>query len=292
MLTTTHAMGKRDRRIVLRTRGRREPQGSIIRLMGPWVDRDAQPQVVSEFADALKPFLFLDLFDLAGGPLTMHLHPHSGLATLTYVLEGSVTYEDTSGATGVVPTEGVEWFRSGRGAWHGGGPGAVQRIRGFQLWVALPPEQELGPVDSVYLPPESVPRDGPVKVLLGAYGGLSSPVRPPCSMTYLDVQLKAGRRWSYRPRTGHTVCWIAVAAGTVLTPEQVDAGELVAFEPGNGAVEFEARSDTEFVLGSAVKHPHELALGRHSVHTNPEALKEGEARIEQIKKRLIAEGRL
>jgi redox-sensitive bicupin YhaK (pirin superfamily) len=292
MTTTTQASGKRDRRIVLRTRGRREPPGSMTRLMAPWVDRDAQPLVVSEFADALKPFLFLDLFDIAGDPLTMRLHPHSGLATLTYVLEGSFTYEDTSGAAGVVPTEGVEWFRSGHGAWHGGGTGDAQRIRGFQLWVALPPEQELGSADSVYLQSESVPRDGPVKVLLGDYGRLSSPLRLPSSITYLDVQLKAGKRWSYQPPAGHTVCWIAVATGAVLTPEQVDAGELAAFEPCNDAVEFEARSDTEFVLGSAVKHPHELALGRYSVHTNSDALRKGEARIKQIKEHLVAEGRL
>jgi Pirin len=208
------------------------------------------------------------------------------------VLEGSFTYEDTSGAAGVVPTEGVEWFRSGHGAWHGGWTGDAQRIRGFQLWVALPPEQELGSADSVYLQSESVPRDGPVIVLLGDYGRLSSPLRLPSSITYLDVQMKAGKRWSYQPPAGHTVCWIAVANGAVLTPEQVDAGELAAFEPCNDAVEFEARSDTEFVLGSAVKHPHELALGRYSVHTNSDALRKGEARIKQIKEHLVAEGRL
>ena len=46
------------------------------------------------------------------------LHPHSGIATLTYLLEGSVGYQDTTGAAGILPQGGVEWFKAGHGAWH------------------------------------------------------------------------------------------------------------------------------------------------------------------------------
>jgi len=50
------------------------------------------------------------------------LHPHSGIATVTYRFEGSVRYEDTSGATGVLRAGGVEWLQGRGGAWHGGDP--------------------------------------------------------------------------------------------------------------------------------------------------------------------------
>src|SRR5258708_2878025 len=53
---------------------------------------------------------------------------------------------------------------------HGGGPGESGRSRGFQLWLALPPEQELGPVETVYLAPHAVARDGPARVLVGTHG--------------------------------------------------------------------------------------------------------------------------
>ena len=115
----------------------------------------------------------------------MALHPHSGIATLSYMLEGSVRYEDTSGATGILSAGGVEWFKAGHGAWHGGGPNGSGRARGFQLWIALPHEQELGSVESIYLPPDAVCRRGPAIVLLGKYAGVSSPLRAPSSMTYL-----------------------------------------------------------------------------------------------------------
>jgi len=66
----------------------------------------------------------------------------------------------------------------------------------------------------------------------------------------------------------------------------------VAFTPSSEAVEFEAESDAEFVLGSAVPHRYDLVLGSHSVHTTTEALHEAEARISEIQTRLTQQGRL
>jgi hypothetical protein len=66
----------------------------------------------------------------------------------------------------------------------------------------------------------------------------------------------------------------------------------VAFEPSSQAVEFEALTDTEFVLGSAAPHRHDLVLGRYSVHTSPDALRNAEAHISAIRRHLIQEDRL
>jgi redox-sensitive bicupin YhaK (pirin superfamily) len=267
-------------RIARRTRG--QTHGPVTRLMSP-----------SDFGRLLKPFVFLDLFDNHGKPFSgFGLHPHSGIATLTYVLEGSVGYEDTNNATGLLFAGGVEWMRAGAGVWHGGGVGDPGRTRGFQLWIALPPEQELGPSESLYQAPEIIPSYGPARVLLGSYGTATSAIKAPSSMNYLAVQLKAGERWRYEPPSEHTVLWAAVATGSVLVPDKIEEGELVAFQPSNVAIEFEAQTAAEFVLGSAVPHGHELVLGSHSVHTTAKALKEAEARIATIQARLGEEGRL
>ncbi len=269
-------------RIARRTRG--QSHGPITRLTSP-----------SDFGHLLKPFVFLDLFDTQGKPnpfAGFGLHPHSGIATLTYVAEGSVRYEDTNGATGLLPAGGVEWMRAGGGVWHGGGSGEPGRTRGFQLWIALPPELELGPSESVYLSPEVIPHDGPAHVLLGSSGTATSSIKAPSPMNYLAVRLKAGERWSYQPPTGHTVLWTALGKGSVLIPDELRQGELVAFKPSNTAMEFEAESDAEFVVGSAVPHNYDLVLGSHSVHTSAEALREAEARISEIETRLIQQGKL
>jgi redox-sensitive bicupin YhaK (pirin superfamily) len=283
LATTLHSMTAGAfplRTIVQRTRGNRH--GPITRLMSP-----------GDLGEVLKPFVFLDLFDMEKTSFPgLGLHPHSGIATVTYLFEGDVRYEDTSGATGILTTGSVEWFKAGHGAWHGGGPGDSGRTRGFQLWVALPPAHELAAVESVYQAPDAVKRAGPARVLVGTHGGMASPLTAPVSMNYLAVRLKAGKSWSYQPPAGHTVGWIALATGRLLTPESVVAGELAIFEPSNGAIDVHAEADTEFVLGSSLPHPYDLVLGSHSVHTSPTALQAAEQRIREIKHRLQSEGRL
>jgi hypothetical protein len=66
----------------------------------------------------------------------------------------------------------------------------------------------------------------------------------------------------------------------------------VAFTSLSAVLEFEAQSDAEFVLGSAVPHNYDLVLGSHSVHTSVEALQHAETRISDIHTRLIEQGRL
>jgi len=246
-----------------------------------------------DLGQLLKPFVFLDLFemDTASFP-AIGLHPHSGIATVTYLFEGSVRYEDTTGATGVLPAGGVEWFKAGGGAWHGGGPGDGGRSRGFQLWLALPPEQELGPVETVYLAPDAVARDGPASVLVGTHGTATSSLKAPASLNYLAVRLRAGEFWRYQPAIDHTVGWVALSTGRLLVPERVEAGELAIFESSADAIDFHADADTEFVLGSAAPHAHDLVLGQYSVHSSPAMLRAGEQRISEIHYRLHTEGRL
>jgi redox-sensitive bicupin YhaK (pirin superfamily) len=267
------------RQIARRTRGR--TRGPATRLISP-----------SDFGEILKPFVFLDLFDHDGASFNGGLHPHSGIATLTYVVEGAVSYIDPNNVHGTLPAGGVEWMQAGRGMWHDGGLDKAGRTRGFQLWIALPPELELGPTLSIYLAPEDIQSEGPARVLLGRYGVVSSVIESPSPINYLAVRLKAGERWRYEPPAGHTVLWTAVASGTVSVPDELRQGDLAAFEPSSAAIEFESLTDAEFVLGSALPHKHDLVLGNYSVHTTPAALREAEAHLQVIRRRLVQEGRL
>jgi len=88
------------------------------------------------------------------------------------------------------------------------------------------------------------------------------------------------------------VLWIALGKGAVDTPDRIGHGELAVFAPGQGAVDFTAGTETEFMLGSAVPHRHDLVLGYYSVHTSAEALAQGEQRILDIRADLVRQGRL
>lgn len=212
--TTTPA-----RAIVHRTRG--STHGPITRLMSP-----------GDLGQVLKPFVFLDLFSFkpAGASTGIGMHPHSGIATLTYMIEGAVRYEDTTGKAGVLPTGGVEWMRAGNGVWHTGAPVRDSSMLGFQLWVALPAAEESASAQSLYLAPSQVPQEGPARVLLGRYGAAQSAIPAPAPMNYLAVRLRDGEHWRYSPPAGHTVAWVAVNACRLDAGEAVDAGELAVFE--------------------------------------------------------------
>lgn len=273
------------RAIVYRTFG--SQHGPITRLMSP-----------GDLGEFLKPFVFLDLFgfDTTGSHKGFGMHPHSGIATLTWLIEGDTRYEDTTGEQGVLRAGGVEWMRAGNGVWHDGAPAPdTKRVQGFQLWVALPAAEENAPAQSIYLAPSQVPVEGPARVLLGRYGAAQSPIPAPAPMNYLAVQLKDGEHWRYTPPAGHTVGWAAVSAGrlgTAAAGEPIATGELAVFEESAAAIDFVARGDTSFVLGSAVKHPHDLVMGYYSVHTSKAALDQGEAEIRRIGAQLREQGRL
>jgi redox-sensitive bicupin YhaK (pirin superfamily) len=268
----------RGREVVYRTRG--GTRGPITRLVSP-----------SDLGELIKPFVFLDLaaFDgrLAPMPLDYGWHPHSGIATVTVMLEGAVRFAETTGKDGVLSAGSVEWMRASNGVWHTGAP-EPGRVRAFQLWVALPPELENASFASHYIMPKDVPTEGPARVILGTYGKATSPVDAP-PMTYVSVSLKPGERWTYQPPTGHTVAWTAVAEGALRTSSTtIPSGEVAIFEPSEEAIHFQAEGKTELVLGSAAKHPHELVLGNYSVHTSAAALRQGESEISRIGQQLRA----
>ena len=269
------------RRIIYRTSG--YSHGPICRLMSP-----------SDLGQLIKPFVFLDLAEFDAGYAPMDLqagwHPHSGIATVTVMLEGGVRFQETTGRDGSLPKGGIEWMRAGNGVWHTGAP-EPGRTKAFQLWVALPPELENAPNASQYLVPKDVPEQGPVRVILGEYEGQKSSIAAP-PMTYLHVAFGAGERWTYEPPEGHDVAWVAVHEGTLLTPEPVRDGEIAVFEHGPEAIAFEAVGKTGFVLGSAARHPHDLVLGSYSVHSSPQALLRGQAEIRRIGQELRANGTL
>lgn len=260
------------RTVALRTRG--HGNGPILRMVSP-----------TDIGQLIKPFIFLDAFDFGLERSRMPYHPHSGIATLTLLIEGSLGYEDTTGAAGVMNTGSVEWMRAGLGVWHTG-TAQSHRNRGFQLWVALPPQLETSPALSQYIGPDSFPSDGPARVILGHWGAARSPIEAPTSMNYLNVTLAPGQKWRYDPPADHDVAWVCVYDGALIAPEAIQAGELAVFEEGNGSISFTSVVETGFLIGSAAKHPHDMVMGNYSVHTSSVALRQGEAEISRIGKSL------
>jgi redox-sensitive bicupin YhaK (pirin superfamily) len=163
--------------------------------------------------DWLDPFLLLDHFGsddpqdyLAGFPT----HPHRGIETVTYLLEGEVDHRDTTGASGTIRAGGVQWMTAGGGLLHEEMPRRVAgRLEGFQLWVNLPARLKMSKPRYQEFAAEEIPTvrrgDGTtVKVIAGESDGVRGAVGEIAMQpTYLDVQLAAGARFEQAISAGH-----------------------------------------------------------------------------------------
>jgi redox-sensitive bicupin YhaK (pirin superfamily) len=278
-----NACGPIDRSVAVKSEGNRH--GPITRLVSP-----------GDIGQMIKPFIFLDHFMMAAGPggfKGFGWHPHSGIATVTVMLEGAMWYEETT-SKGELEAGGVEFFRAASGAWHQGGPKGTDKKEGFQLWIALPESEELQEPDSYYLKASEVKSEGPARIILGHYKNATSPI-PTKDINYLDVKLRANETWTYHTPENHTVAFIVVYKGKIACnnrKDSVNRGELVVFNESTESLQFEAieGDDASFILGSAVKHPYQLHCGSYSVHTSKQSLITGERRIKEIESQLKAQG--
>ena len=182
-------------------------QGRVSDLAGGLQVRRVLPAAARR---AVGPFIFFDQF----GPVTVPAgidsdiggHPHIGLATVTYLFEGSFLHRDSLGSVQPILPGALNWMTAGRGIVHSERAtddvrGQARAMHGLQLWVALSPALETMEPSFQHVPADQVPSlalpgGGGVRVLVGEALGRRSPVRTVSPTLYLDVDLPAGARWA------------------------------------------------------------------------------------------------
>ena len=157
----------------------------------------------------LDPFLLFDDFRnerpddyLKGFPW----HPHRGIETITYVLDGTVEHGDSLGNTGLLGAGDVQWMTAGSGIMHQEMPKGSDtgRMHGFQLWGNLPSSQKMTApryqdVQSKDIPVVTDDDGTTVKVITGEFWGKTGPVDGiAADPQYLDVFVPAGLRKTFR----------------------------------------------------------------------------------------------
>jgi hypothetical protein len=162
------------------------------------------------------PFLMLDDFHttnpaeyLAGFPW----HPHRGIETITYVLEGLVEHGDSMGNKGVITPGDVQWMTAGSGIIHQEMPqeSPSGMMWGFQFWANLPANQKMMPpryreVKATDIPEVNVESGVLIKIICGEINGVKGPVRDIIiDPAFLDISVPAGITYTHPVKDGHTV---------------------------------------------------------------------------------------
>jgi redox-sensitive bicupin YhaK (pirin superfamily) len=154
---------------------------------------------------SVGPFVFLDQMgptDFSpGGGIDVRPHPHIGLATVTYLFEGTIIHRDSLGTVQPIEPGEVNWMTAGRGIVHSERSDVErrkerQRLHGVQIWVALPREHEETAPDFAHYPAASLPRiegeGASARLIAGTLFGKFSPLRTHSPLFYADVVLRAG----------------------------------------------------------------------------------------------------
>jgi quercetin 2,3-dioxygenase len=166
--------------------------------------------------DETDPFLLLDDFRgekpadyIAGFPW----HPHRGIETITYILEGTVEHGDSMGNKGAIGAGDTQWMTAGSGIIHQEmpQPGPGGRMGGFQLWANLPAARKMmdpryQDIKAAAVPVVEAAGGVRIKVICGVVRGTRGPVQDVViEPEYLDVSLPAGARYEHPTVPGHVV---------------------------------------------------------------------------------------
>jgi len=167
-------------------------------------------------APLFDPFLLLDDFRsmipkhfIKGFPW----HPHRGIETITYVLQGAVEHGDSMGNKGIIDSGDVQWMTAGSGIIHQempkGDPNGI--MLGFQLWANLPASRKMmGPryqeIKSSQIPKIHLENGTQIKIICGRINGTPGPVRDiVIDPEYLDIRVPANSIYKHPTKSGHTV---------------------------------------------------------------------------------------
>ena len=195
----------------------------------------------------LDPFLLLDDFRsenpaefVAGFPW----HPHRGIETVTYMMDGFVEHEDSIGNAGVIRPGDVQWMTAGNGIIHQEMPKHLDdgKMGGFQLWVNLPADHKMmdpryQEVKSARIPEVEPAKGTRVRVIAGQVGDVKGPVKDiVVEPEYLDVRLEPGVTFEHPVAKGHRAFSYVLAGRGRFDDdrrETVDSENLVIYRDGD-----------------------------------------------------------
>ncbi len=236
----------------------------VIEGAGVLLRRSIAPRV----SNLYDPFLLFDHFafnDPKEGPIMgFPMHPHRGIETVTYMLEGSVRHRDSLGNTGVIGPGDVQWMTSGRGILHEEmprrGPGGA--IYGFQLWVNLPAALKMSPPRYQEVSAESIPLAAAsgvrARVVAGEALGVKGPVTEiAASPLYMDVALAPGAEFVQSVPQGHTALAYVFEGEGDFAGTRVAAVRMAVFGEGDRVVVRADQNPVRFMLiaGAPFREP-------------------------------------
>ncbi len=218
------------------------------------------------------PFLMLDEFGsenkddyVAGFPP----HPHRGIETVTYMLEGEFEHEDSTGAKGRMTSGDVQWMKTGSGIIHSEMPAMSEgRLHGFQLWINMPAKLKMTKPNYIYIDSNqmAVHKDDEkkIKVIAGKFEKAEGPVKGHnVEPIYFDVELKNSKQFNFKLPLTHN-SFIYLIDGEIeigqKKHEKLKDSTLILLSKGE-ELKVKAKTEAKYLLISGKPINEEIARG-------------------------------
>ena len=176
----------------------------------------------------LDPFLMLDEFgsenkdDYIGG---FPPHPHRGIETVTYMLNGEFEHEDSTGAKGRMTSGDVQWMKTGGGIIHSEMPVMTDgKLHGFQLWINMPAKLKMSKPEYIYIDSKKMQihqdEEKKIKIIAGKFGEIEGPVKGHnVEPIYFDIELEKDKIFNFDLPSTHN-SFIYLIEGKIEIGEQ------------------------------------------------------------------------
>ena len=205
------------------------------------------------------PFLMLDEFgsenkdDYIGG---FPPHPHRGIETVTYMLDGEFEHEDSTGAKGRMRSGDVQWMKTGSGIIHSEMPAMKEgKLHGFQLWINMPAKLKMDKPEYLYIDANkmSIHKDEEkkIKIIAGKFGDVEGPVKGHnVKPIYFDVELKKNKKFNFILPSSHN-SFIYLINGEIKigdkTHDKVSGATLIILANGE-KLNIKGNTNSKFLL--------------------------------------------
>lgn len=260
------------RRINKLTKGSPAVDGAGVHLVRVFGNRDVYDY---------DPFLLLDAFDssnpedyIKGFPW----HPHRGIETITYLIQGIIEHGDSLGNKGIIKDGECQWMTAGSGIIHQEMPQDSPRMLGAQIWLNLPKKDKMTEPKYGDIKQGDVPKiedkDSTVYIISGTYNNTDGAFKGMfVNATYLDVSLHNGKAWSLNVPKEDTL-FIYLISGKLYTDgQEIDARTSVLFNHGDIVNVESLASNTRFLLLHAKPLNEPISWGGPIVMNTREELK-------------------
>ncbi len=240
----------------------------------------------NRFVDTVGHFVFLDQMpfqtfntewlknELKSTKYGDFAHPHRGIATVSYIIKGTVEHFDSAGNHGILQDGGIQWMKAGNGIIHDeiihpNTNSQTSKQLGMQFWINLPAKNKIEKPDYMVIQTKDIPEiilpnnKGKIKVLIGKLDAIESIIPTYSDIFLYHLELKSGKSHTFTVKKDNESALTLIKGKAVVNNNDIPANELLVFDKKGETIEIvnNSNEDIDVILFGGEPYTETIAFG-------------------------------